>query len=43
MRRLEESETPKRILEYKIDGKRRVGRPRLRREDSIVKDIKNLE
>ena len=29
-------------LEYKVDGKRRVGRPRLRWEDSIVKDIKKL-
>ena len=40
VRRIEDSETPKRILEYKMDGKRRVGRPRVRWEDSIVKEIK---
>ena len=42
VRRMEECETPKRILEYKMDGKRRVGRPRLRWEDCIVKNIKKL-
>ena len=40
VRRMKESETPKRILEYKMDGKRRVGCPRLRWEHSIVKGIK---
>ena len=42
MRRMEESETPKRILEYKNGWEEKIGRPRLLWEDSIVKDIKKL-
>ncbi|PSN49012.1 hypothetical protein C0J52_06326 [Blattella germanica] len=37
-----DSEIHKKILEYKVEGRRRVGRPRLRWEDCIIKDIKKL-
>ncbi|PSN45766.1 hypothetical protein C0J52_08050 [Blattella germanica] len=37
-----DSEIPKKILEYKVEGRRRVGRPRLRWEDCNTRDIKKL-
>ena len=42
VKRMADSEIPKKILEYKVEGRRRVGRPRLRWEDCITRDIKKL-
>ena len=40
--RMEEKKIPKRVLENKYGGRRRVGRPRLLWEDRLWKDIKKL-
>ncbi|KAJ4428576.1 hypothetical protein ANN_24620 [Periplaneta americana] len=40
---MEENEILKRVIEYRVEGKRRAGRPRLRWEDCIMKDIRKLE
>mgnify|MGYP007063910716 CR=1 FL=1 len=42
VKRMNEYEISKRILEFKVEGKRRVGRPRLRWEDCVTNDIRKL-
>ena len=43
VRRMNESEIPRKVMEYKILGGRRVGRPTLRWMDCVADDIKTLE
>lgn len=37
-----EDRTPKKILEHRMIGKRRKGRPRIRRMDQVSRDVVRL-
>ena len=41
VKRMEENKILKKVLEYKAEGRRRVGRPRLWWEDCLQRDIQN--
>jgi hypothetical protein len=38
--RMIDSEMPKRIMNYNVEGKRRVGRPKARWSDAVEKDMR---
>ena len=42
LKRMEENEIPKRVLEYKVQGRRSVGRPRFQWEDSIRRGVQRI-
>ncbi|PSN54483.1 hypothetical protein C0J52_05552 [Blattella germanica] len=42
MLRAERERDSKRVLEYKDEGRKRVGRPKLRWEDCVIKNIQKL-
>ncbi|KAJ4439138.1 hypothetical protein ANN_15095 [Periplaneta americana] len=42
VKRMDECEIPRKVMEYGIAGGRRVGRPKLRWMDCVMDDIKRL-